>query len=95
CPSGQCCSKYGYCGTSEKHCGTGCQSSYGKCDTSDSISTNGRCGSSDGICPDGQCCSKYGYYGHCPSGLCCSKYNYCGTSEKYCDVGCQPLYGIC
>jgi len=31
CPSGQCCSKEGICGTMNDHCGTGCQSTYGKC----------------------------------------------------------------
>jgi len=29
-PSGQCCSKYSWCGTSEKYCGTGCQSEFGQ-----------------------------------------------------------------
>jgi len=31
CPSGNCCSKYGWCGTSSEHCGKGCQSEFGKC----------------------------------------------------------------
>lgn len=31
CGRGQCCSKYGYCGTSSKHCGSGCQRSFGTC----------------------------------------------------------------
>jgi len=31
CPSGQCCSKYGYCGTTNDHCKVGCQASYGLC----------------------------------------------------------------
>ncbi|PUZ66089.1 hypothetical protein GQ55_3G278500 [Panicum hallii var. hallii] len=26
CPNNLCCSKYGYCGRSRDHCGTGCQS---------------------------------------------------------------------
>ncbi|KAI9155913.1 hypothetical protein H9P43_009023 [Blastocladiella emersonii ATCC 22665] len=29
CPGGQCCSQYGWCGTTADHCGTGCQ---GQCD---------------------------------------------------------------
>jgi len=33
CPSGQCCSKYGYCGTGNEYCGTGCQSEFGKCNS--------------------------------------------------------------
>jgi len=31
CPSGQCCSKYGYCGTGKSYCEAGCQSEYGQC----------------------------------------------------------------
>jgi len=33
CLHGECCSKYGYCGTSTKYCkkSSGCQSHYGKC----------------------------------------------------------------
>jgi len=84
CPSGQCCSKYGYCGTSEKHCSAqkGCQTKYGQCNANEVISTNGRCGKDDGRCPTGKCCSKYGY---------------CGTSEKHCSVdqGCQSEFGEC
>jgi len=86
CPSGQCCSKYGWCGKSEKHCliESGCQSEFGECKTStnDTISTNGKCGKKDGKCPEGKCCSKYGW---------------CGTTSEYCDVsnGCQSEFGKC
>jgi len=82
CPDNKCCSKYGYCGTSEKHCGTGCQSEFGQCTstTNVKISTNGKCGPEDGKCPDNKCCSKYGY---------------CGTSDKHCSTGCQSKYGKC
>ena len=31
CDSGECCSKYNWCGTSDEHCGSGCQSKYGSC----------------------------------------------------------------
>eukprot|EP00833_Pecoramyces_ruminatium_P018738 jgi/Orpsp1_1/1192770/evm.model.d7180000095748.1 len=31
CPSGECCSKHGWCGKSDAHCGSGCQSEFGKC----------------------------------------------------------------
>ncbi|KAG4108706.1 hypothetical protein H8356DRAFT_1617222 [Neocallimastix lanati (nom. inval.)] len=86
---GYCCSKYGYCGTSEEYCGAGCQSEFGKCNSSKTssnkddipISTSSRCG------PE---------YGRCrKANHCCSKYGYCGTTMEYCHVGCQPLYGIC
>jgi len=32
CPKGQCCNKYGYCGTGTDFCGKGCQSEFGSCD---------------------------------------------------------------
>jgi len=31
CPSGQCCSQYGYGGSDDDYCGTGCQSEFGQC----------------------------------------------------------------
>ena len=31
CPGTNCCSQYGWCGTSGAHCGTGCQRLYGRC----------------------------------------------------------------
>jgi hypothetical protein len=31
CPSGQCCSQWGWCGTTTGHCGGGCQRSWGAC----------------------------------------------------------------
>jgi len=31
CPSGQCCSQYGWCGVTSGHCATGCQKSFGSC----------------------------------------------------------------
>ena len=34
CDEDECCSKYGWCGTSEEHCGSGCQSKYGSCSSS-------------------------------------------------------------
>jgi len=85
CPTGECCSKYGWCGRSSDHCSAdaGCQSTYGQCSKeSDEISSNGRCGPLDGKCPEGECCSKYGW---------------CGTSKDHCVVanGCQSEFGKC
>jgi peptidoglycan/xylan/chitin deacetylase (PgdA/CDA1 family) len=31
CPSGECCSQWGYCGTTSEYCGAGCQSGFGSC----------------------------------------------------------------
>jgi len=36
--SNQCCSKYGYCGTTSDHCGAGCQDDYGSCSLSQKTS---------------------------------------------------------
>jgi len=87
CPSGQCCSKYGWCGIGDVYCGVGCQEEYGTCEKTKFykphlISTDRRCGV---------------YHGDtdCPSGQCCSSYGWCGTSDKYCGKGCQEEYGMC
>ena len=91
CSKGRCCSKYGWCGTSEKHCSVsqGCQTKFGVCtgtteiiDNSLSISKDDRCGKEHGRCPAGKCCSKYGW---------------CGSSDKYCEIsrGCQSEFGEC
>jgi len=87
CPSGQCCSKYGWCGKGDAYCGNGCQEEYGICDKVEFykphlISTDRRCGVNHGNTD-------------CPSGQCCSSYGWCGTSDKYCGQGCQVEYGIC
>jgi len=39
CSNGLCCSKYGYCGTSNAHCDSGCQTGFGSCSGSSSSST--------------------------------------------------------
>jgi len=83
CSPGKCCSKYGYCGNTEKHCypSNGCQSKLGVC-FNVPVSTNGKCGPKDGHCPNNECCSKYGY---------------CGNSDKHCFVSnkCQSEFGRC
>jgi len=38
CSNGLCCSKYGYCGSTDEYCGSGCQPYYGKCWSSSSSS---------------------------------------------------------
>jgi len=106
CPNGQCCSQYGYCGTSSKHCGVGCQTAFGKCDISEPVSTpepttiisqpiptiTQNTPSIDNISTNGRCGAEYG---RCPDGQCCSKYGYCGIAKAHCDLGCQPQFGQC
>ncbi|KXS19316.1 carbohydrate-binding module family 18 protein [Gonapodya prolifera JEL478] len=41
CPQGNCCSKWGWCGTTEAHCSTGCQPMYGMCGGGSSSSSGG------------------------------------------------------
>ena len=36
CDDGECCSQYNWCGTSDEHCGEGCQKAYGICNSGDS-----------------------------------------------------------
>jgi len=81
CSSGYCCSKYGWCGKSSKHCAVseGCQSAYGLC-TENNSSLEGKCGEGYGKCPSGQCCSKHGW---------------CGKTDEYCANGCQSEFGKC
>jgi len=82
CPTGQCCSAKGYCGTTAAYCETGCQTGFGVCKSDKLVSTNGKCGVGKG-------------YTVCPSGQCCSKKGYCGTTSAYCGTGCQSEFGKC
>jgi len=111
CPTGECCSKYGYCGRSEKHCGTGCQSEFGQCNinkttTTKTTKTTTKKSTSTKTTTKRSTSTKSSYPtstngkcgpkdGKCPTGECCSKYNYCGRSEKHCGTGCQSEFGQC
>jgi hypothetical protein len=79
CPSGQCKSQWGYCGTGPDYCGQGCQA--GPCTGSPkpvpvapkpvpkpvaapkAAPTGGFCAGSGKVCDPGFCCSKWGYCG--------------------------------
>ncbi|KAK1638795.1 family 18 glycosyl hydrolase [Colletotrichum phormii] len=39
CPTGNCCSQYGFCGDTAAHCGNGCQSDYGICNGTSTLSS--------------------------------------------------------
>jgi len=95
CPAGQCCSKWGYCGTTSEYCSNsqGCQLAYGDC----------KCGSGFGSCAAGSCCSKWGYCGktsaYCSNSEGC-QLNYgdcrCGSGFGKCEAGsCCSQYGYC
>ncbi|KAF4774730.1 polysaccharide deacetylase [Colletotrichum scovillei] len=84
---GNCCSYYGFCGSSLTYCGTGCQSGFGSCSPQSSTvteSSNGLCGSQWNAT-----CKNYG------TKTCCSQYGYCGNSATHCGTGCQSLFGTC
>ena len=89
CKNGECCSKKGWCGKTEKHCNIkeGCQTKFGMCQfkskATETLSLK-KCGKNVGSCEEGFCCSKLG--------LCVknSDNNNCDTSK-----GCQPEFGEC
>lgn len=82
CINAECCSKYGFCGTTKEYCDIdlGCQEEFGLCY---SQSKEGQCGEDFGKCPK--------------SDHCCSRDGYCGTGDEYCSMvlGCQSDYGFC
>jgi len=98
CKNGERCSKYGWCGKTDKHCNLeeGCQSKFGKCEsitikitktktliqTPSKGTSTEKCGKKHGSCKEGYCCSKYGWY---------------GKSKDYCEKvkGCQSKFGEC
>ena len=90
------CTAYGWCGSSDSHCGAGCQNAFGICSGSTStgtaplptstlrVSLDGACGGTTG-----QTCSGSTF------GSCCSEYGYCGSEALYCTGACQPTFGTC
>ncbi|KAL0932037.1 chitin recognition protein [Colletotrichum truncatum] len=108
---GSCCSVNGWCGSTAAYCGTGCQSKFGTCTNSDTVSSAGGAGSgssatkaASGALPSstlpvssiGECGAKVGQT--ClgfGQGTCCSQYNYCGNTEGHCGAGCQSGFGTC
>jgi hypothetical protein len=76
---GDCCSKWNHCGSSDIHCGVGCQPEYGDCFELEDLETD------TNVSPDGSCGGEDGYT--CAGGAfggCCSTYGYCGKSELHC-----------
>ncbi|KAJ1344000.1 hypothetical protein BSLG_001480 [Batrachochytrium salamandrivorans] len=89
CPTGLCCSRVGWCGTTAAHCGVGCQTPFGTCN-------GGTPPPSPSPSPpvvDRTCGNGRG--GSCPTGLCCSRVGWCGTTAAHCGVGCQTPFGTC
>ncbi|KAH8195227.1 hypothetical protein TruAng_010610 [Truncatella angustata] len=103
CPTGTCCSQYGYCGNTTDYCTSGCQSTFGVCtltsgddsasSTTDVVSSS----ATDTVSPDLTCgTTGAGTAGYtCQTGMCCSAYGYCGNGTDYCSSsnGCQKSFG--
>jgi len=105
CPSGQCCSKYGWCGKTDDYCDSGCQSEFGQCKNypinnatannapADNAPVNNMTvETSIPISTNGRCGKTYG---RCPSDECCSVFGWCGKTDTYCGSGCQSEFGKC
>ncbi|RZC51217.1 hypothetical protein C5167_019643 [Papaver somniferum] len=75
CAANECCSQYGYCGTSDAYCGKGCKS--------------GLCSASTLPPPPPPPVVVVTPACNCKSNECCSQYNYCDTSDAYCGKGCK------
>ncbi|KAI6354671.1 hypothetical protein MCOR25_008494 [Pyricularia grisea] len=84
---GNCCSRYGYCGSTDVYCGAGCQSGYGVCNSSNAPA--GMKVSEDATCGSGVTCVGSGF------GDCCSASGWCGSTADYCAAGCQSAFGTC
>ncbi|KAG0130030.1 hypothetical protein HOY82DRAFT_520964 [Tuber indicum] len=80
---GNCCSLYGWCGSSTDHCSGGCQANFGTC-------------SGTNLSPDGTCGPASNNYICSPNfGNCCSGAGYCGNSSSHCGAGCYSSDGAC
>ncbi|KAF1938468.1 FAD-binding domain-containing protein [Clathrospora elynae] len=108
---GNCCSQYGWCGSSTDHCGIGCNSAFGQCTSSSATSkpaTTSKVLSTRAASPptptptknvsnDGTCGGSNG--GSTCSGTsfgnCCSASGWCGSTAAYCGSGCQVGFGNC
>lgn len=75
CPKGQCCSQYGYCGTTSDYCGKGCQAG---CPGNAPQCGKGAGGALCTAALGGPCCSQFGFCG--------STAAYC---SKGCQSGCS------
>lgn len=92
---GDCCSQYGFCGSSKAYCAAGCKADFGKCNGAPSfpsatstaavpsattkVSTDGRCGFAKGA-TGGMTCLGSSF------GDCCSQYSYWSvTLQEYMD----------
>jgi len=110
CPNNLCCSQYGYCDNSPDHCGIGCQSDFGRCNSSNANPTKPVTTTTivtettmvaTIINTNSSSDLKISFdqcgdgVGICGDGLCCSKHGWCGSTSEYCGAGCQSEFGQC
>ncbi|KAI8906881.1 hypothetical protein EDD86DRAFT_192827 [Gorgonomyces haynaldii] len=96
CASGECCSQWGWCGTTTEYCGTGCLPAFGKCNGVTSPSPS----PSTSVTPPTPsstpgCGPSFGTMCNVAQKQCCSQWGWCGTTSAYCGTGCQSKYGLC
>ncbi|ORX98799.1 glycoside hydrolase/deacetylase [Basidiobolus meristosporus CBS 931.73] len=96
CPSGECCSSYGWCGTSTDHCVTNCLFQCKKSKPTTTVkptstpkptittTTTAPAATQTVTSIDGTCGLKNNILVQCEPGNCCSQYGYCGSTEEYC-----------
>ncbi|KAF2272019.1 FAD-binding domain-containing protein [Westerdykella ornata] len=99
---GNCCSQYGWCGSTTGHCGTGCNPAFGTCTNNPPPSSTVRSSSTPQPTPtkrvstDGSCAGTNGYT--CLGstfGNCCSQWGWCGSTVDHCGTGCNSAFGSC
>jgi hypothetical protein len=93
---GNCCSQYGWCGSTADHCSTGCNSVFGTCGSSTPKPTTTPLKTSlDGTCGGTTGSTCVGFVHNGVKSECCSQYGYCGNSADHCSGGCNASAGIC
>ncbi|KAH8732274.1 hypothetical protein GQ44DRAFT_602887 [Phaeosphaeriaceae sp. PMI808] len=106
---GNCCSQYGWCGSTTNYCGTGCQSGFGNCGSNGGVSSpasstiksstkvsSATPSATPKISTDGTCAGNNGFT--CIGsgfGNCCSQYGWCGSTTGHCGTGCNKTFGTC
>jgi len=93
---GNCCSSSNWCGTSDVHCGTGCQAGFGNCGIVSKTTSAPPAGATKTVSTDATCGGTNGFTCQGSAfGNCCSGSGWCGSDTAYCGPGCQKGFGTC
>lgn len=93
CENGACCGSNGLCGYSPTECATGCTSN---CDAKAECGQYGTPGKQH--CPLNVCCSQFGSVPSPGSLSSLADYlacSFCGSTDDFCNTGCQKGFGGC